>query len=165
MLPTVDLLHSNVVQGQLAPGEQPLWAAGESPGRAFSRLASSLQLPLAWIFLSAFLLFFFLSSDIQWGDQDNQKIAPYFLAGFVLVGLFLLAACLRRFWQSGKRIYLVTNQAAWIIDSGPKGLTRRFEPQELQTIEVKQGRNGSGDLIFDRVVHYTATDKGGRSGR
>jgi hypothetical protein len=162
MTTPANLIYSKHVQSHLAVGEQVRWAAQESQASFLSRLARNLGLPLIWLALSGFLMFFILSGRLKWEDTGSQKIAPFLLGGFLLVGLVLIFNNVRQFLRSGRVVYVVTDRAALIIDAEPQQRleAQRIEPNGLQTIEVRLHRDGSGDLIFDRAVYYLTASKG-----
>ncbi|MEZ5933748.1 MAG: hypothetical protein R3F54_17710 [Alphaproteobacteria bacterium] len=130
-----------LARAEMAAGERLIWADTSLPGNARRRV-----LPvsiLGWLFL---LL------SLAW--MAKAAIASFWL---LIMGLpFLLAAAaiagLPWWWPTITRhtVYAISDRRLLIIQSWPRRKVRSYGPDDIDVVERREKRDGSGDIVFRR---------------
>lgn len=137
---------ADLLREQLREGERILWV---SRPRAAPFTARSLPIFLFGVFW-IILILVMIASD---GSLSLFHL-PFLAAGLVILGypLYQLYVALHL-------AYVITDRCAYRLEGGFNPGTRLFLPRRFPTVERRQYRNGSGDLIFSRA--YVSGERDG----
>ena len=126
---------------EMAKGERLIWAETSSPTSARRRVLPVsllgwlfLLLTFAWMAKAAIASFWFLILSL-----------PFLLAALAL-------ALLPWWWPNITRhtVYAISDQRLLIIRTWPSRRVTSYGPDDIDVVERKERRDGSGDLIFRR---------------
>lgn len=145
-----------LARAEMAEGERLIWADSPLPGSARWRvLPISL---LGWLFLVLAL---------AW--MAKAAIASFWL---LVMGLpFLLAAAafalLPWWWPRMTRhtVYAISNRRILIIQNWPRRKISSYGPEDIDVVERRERKDGSGDIVFRREEyrklrhHHEAANK------
>lgn len=133
-----------IARAELAHGERLIWAETSSAASARRRVLPVsllgwlfLVLTFAWMAKAAIASFWFLILSL-----------PFLLAALAL-------ALLPWWWPNVTRltIYAISDQRLLIIRTWPSRRVTSYGPDDIDVVERKEGKDGSGDLIFRREEH------------
>jgi len=134
----------SIAKAEMIDGETLIWADVSSVRNARRR-----TLPLSvlgWLFL--ILVFAWIA---------KAAIASFWLLIMGLPFLVLAAALalLPWWWPSVMRhlVYAISDRRLLIIQNWPKRRVTSYGPEDIDVIERRDHRDGSGDLIFRREEH------------
>ncbi|MGI9492164.1 MAG: hypothetical protein ACR2QF_07180 [Geminicoccaceae bacterium] len=130
-----------IAKAEMTPGEKLLWAETSLPGNARRRIFP-ISL-LGWIFL---LLSF------AWVNKAATASMGLLVLGipFVVGGLALASA--PWWWPNITRriIYAISDRRLLIIRNISKRKVTSYGPEDIDVVERREHRDGSGDVIFRR---------------
>ena len=154
---------SSLVDAELEPGEQVIWAGQPVPARFARRNLGMVLFGIPW---TAFALFWIAgASGFKIPDFSSPtSLFPLFGVPFVLVGCWLLSSPYWQFRQARRTAYVITDRRAVVLSSGfwNSITVRSFEPFRLGDLRRIQNTDGTGDLVFERVVN-TSNRNGNQS--
>jgi len=131
----------DVARAEMTPGEELFWAETSLPRNARRRIIP-ISL-LGWVFL---LL------SLAWVNKAVTASIGLFILGipFVIGGLALASA--PWWWPNVSRrtIYAISNQRLLIIRDFTKRKVTSYGPADIDVVERRENRDGSGDVIFRR---------------
>ncbi len=162
----IDPMADDRLSQELEPGERAIWAGRPSPGRA---MRAALPIALFAIPFTAFSLFwmamasgmFFASSGASGSGNGPPSalglIFPAFGLPFLCVGLFMLSSPWRAARGAKRGLYAITDRRCiiWNAKFGGTMQVTSYRPDDLTQMEREQRADGSGDLIFRRVVRLS----------
>lgn len=130
-----------VARAQLVPGEKLVWAETSLPRNARRR-----SLPIAmlgWLFFV--LAVFWMSKAVSASIWLIMMGMPFLLGGLAL-------AFIPWWWPQITRhtIYAITDQRLLIIRDWPRRKVTSYGPEDIDVVERRERRDGSGDLVFRR---------------
>ena len=131
----------DVAKAEMTPGENLFWAETSLPKNARRRVIP-ISL-LGWIFL---LL------SLAWVSRAVTASVGLLIFGvpFVIGGLALASA---PWWWPGvtrRTVYAISDQRLLIIRDLPKRKITSYGPEDIDVVERRENRDGSGDVIFRR---------------
>ena len=131
----------DIAKAEMTPGEKLLWAETSLPKNARRRIIP-ISL-LGWIFL---LL------SLAWVNKAATASIGLFILGvpFVVGGLALASA--PWWWPNVTRrtIYAISDQRLLLIRDFSKRRVASYGPEDIDVVERREHRDGSGDVIFRR---------------
>ncbi len=133
-----------IAGAEMANGERLIWADSSSPAAARRR-----SLPIAvlgWLFL---LL------SLAWIWKAAVTSAWLLVMGLPFLALALALALLPWWWPAITRhtVYGISDRRLLIIRSWPKRRVTSYGPAEIDVVERRDHRDGSGDVIFRQEEH------------
>jgi len=135
------------IENELLAGERLLWAGIPGRHRAPNpMMLMSLIAGLVALLGAGITIFFYKGGAIV-------AVLPAII--IIMVALAGLSITLQQY--SKPQAYAVTNRRAIILS---KKSVQSFGPQELQSIERKMNRNGTGDIIFRKEYYKRPTIAG-----
>lgn len=138
----------DLVKQELEPGERIIWS--ETPKPRFFTPGSSATFAFAvvWTLFSAFWIAG--ASGFQMPQFNRgEDLFPLFGVPFLLIGIGMLLTPIYTYRNAFKTVYVLTDRRAITFVGGFRIAVRSFLPRELTTVYRKQGRDGSGDVIFN----------------
>lgn len=150
------------VQAALEPGENLVWAGQPSANR------------FVWSTLLLFLCGFPCTGTglaLIWGVFTASHDLPVWLGRLlglgaavpvIFLGLWLIASPYWMYRRAKQTVYAVTDQRAIAWDAGWFGRkeVRYFPVHKLRHMILRENRDGSGDLIFNRLVSQETDSEG-----
>lgn len=130
-----------IARAEMAPGEELLWAETSLPKNA-RRRSVPISL-LGWIFL--------LLSLAWMSKAASASIGLLFMGmPFVIGGLGL--ALMPWWWPNVTRrtVYAISDQRLLIVRDLLKRKVTSYGPEDIDVVERRERRDGSGDVIFRR---------------
>ena len=150
-----------LVGAELQPGERIIWTGRPIPGRFARRSIGIVLFGIVW---TAFAIFWIAgASRFRLPDFSHGfGLFPLFGVPFVLIGFGMLSTPYWMRRKAGRTAYVITDKRALILDGSLWRSTtvRSFEPHRLGDLRRVQNRDGSGDIIFERV--WASDGDGGR---
>lgn len=142
-----------LVEGELNEGEQLRWVERARLGRFIAR---SLPLVLIGIPFTGVALLWITIATVFAGSTGffPLYIFPVFGVPFLLVGGAMLLSPLFMLIKASGTVYAVTDRRAMSFEGGYATTIRSFGPEYVGNLQRTQYADGSGDLIFDRVVKH-----------
>jgi hypothetical protein len=144
----------NLLDRQLAPGERIAWLGRPSAVRLLVMHGCSiLLLGIPLCALGAFTLWIFStgSSSPRTGPVAGRFVTMW-SAAFVGVVLLVASSPLWSWWQELHTAYAVTDRRALILTTTGGGVTvQSFTGEQLAGAVLREGPDGWGDLVFERV--------------
>lgn len=148
---TLPIKLQTKVNGELKPGESVLWSGQPNPNR---RMLTGFAMWLFFIPWTAFAVFWVaMAGSLQLLNGTSKGIFDFFpLFGipFVLIGLGGLMSPLWMRMNAARTAYAITNHRIITISGIFSTKYRSYYPPQIQFVERKERRDGSGDLIFSR---------------
>jgi len=135
------------VENELLVDERLLWLGLPYQSSMLERILKPISFGFASFFVVA--LFSFLIIARAGGNLSNLNLSSLvILAPAILIAIiFSLLVALAQHYQSRANLYAVTNRRAIILR---RKRVQSFGAADLQFIERKMNRDGSGDIIFKR---------------
>ena len=146
---------SRALGDELSPGETavwqsqpPQWRMARTKAREFFIGIPFTAFAVAWTFAAA-------------GGFAKAKAPPpgLFHYGFIAwgcmfvgFGLWTLGSPLRAAWLATRTAYAVTDRRAIVLTVARRKTVRQFDAGQLGQLTRVENADGSGDLVFDRVV-------------
>ena len=156
----VNTTSQSIVQPELEPGEQFLWAGQPKPSRIAFKSMGTFIFGIIW---TAFCVNFALS----WANFGSVKrpggmsafdvIFLVFPGLFILIGLAMLASPLWVYLHAMRTSYAVTNKRILIVQAGRSRTVQSYSQGDIGDIVRTEGPDKSGDLTFAQKV-YTNSD-------
>lgn len=127
-----------------------------------ARMFTSKSLPV-FLFAIPWTLFALLwiagASRFQFPKfEKGEDLFPLFGIPFVLAGFGMLSSPLWAYRQSGKSVYVITNERAIIFSAGFRMTIRSFYPADLKGIYRTERKDGSGDVIMGSTVRLDSNN-------
>ena len=136
-------LHA-LLRPWLLSGERLLWAGRPKRGLVFRR-SDLIQIPLslAW---GGIVFVMFLEETPFPRDSIFTLVGILFIAAaaYFTVGRFIHYA-----WSRSRVVYAVTDRRVLILKTGLRPRLRSLELTHLPMLELDEGRNGRGTIVFD----------------
>ena len=148
----------SIAQREMRSGERLIWADRPAPGRlALTMLPASLfGIPFAGF--AAFWIA--MASSMTTEVEGVFSFFPLFGLPFLLIGLGIMFAPVWAWRGARKTVYAISSDRLVIIKGGS---VKSFEPDEIDTLERRERRDGSGDVTFRREVRRSASRHGSRT--
>lgn len=131
----------DIAKAEMTPGEELLWAETSLPGNARRR-----------IFPISLLGWVFLLLSLAWVSRAATASIGLLVLGipFVFGGLALASA--PWWWPNVTRrtVYAISDQRLLIIRDFSKRKVTSYGPEDIDVVERRERRDGSGDVIFRR---------------
>jgi hypothetical protein len=146
------------VEAELLPGEELLWV--ERPGMPGIDSFMANPALLSGVGGVALVLVMFLFVFPNFGAFNLARMSPIFiLVPLIMIGMVVWQAVMP-FIRRMNSIYALTSQRALIITGGS---TRSFTKDDIEFVERRMARSGTGDVIFAKETRERSN--GSRSGR
>ncbi|HRL11933.1 MAG TPA: hypothetical protein PKX07_08635 [Aggregatilineales bacterium] len=145
------------VESELLPGEELLWV--ERPG--MPTIDSLLTNPTSLSGIGGLLLVLvmFLFVFPSFGAFNLARMSPIFmLVPLIMIGTVVWQVVMPIITRMNS-IYALTNRRALIINGGS---TRSFTRDDIEFIERRMARNGTGDVTFAKEVKTRYSSSGSR---
>jgi hypothetical protein len=141
-----------VAQNEFAPGEHLVWAARPEPARMARASLPILIFAIPWTAFTLFVVV--MASGITTGatNQGFYILFPLFGLPFVLVGLAMMSAPYWAYKKAKSTVYAVTDKRLLVISEGRSKTVHSFDPDQIGDITRRERPDGSGDIIFARIV-------------
>lgn len=150
-----------MVDAEMERGERIVWTGQPRPGRFALRAMPLFLFGLPW---TAFAVFWVAgASGFKFPDfSKGFGFFPLFGLPFVLIGLGMLTSPFWRMRAAKRTVYVLTDRRAVTFASSVWGTLsiQSYKPDRLRDLSRKQSSDGSGDLIFERVLTSTNRDSG-----
>ena len=131
----------DIAKAEMTPGEELLWAETSLPGNARRR-----------IFPISLLGWIFLALSLAWVSRAATASMGLLVFGvpFVIGGIALASA--PWWWPNVTRriVYAISDQRLLIIRDLSKRKVTSYGPEDIDVVERRERRDGSGDVIFRR---------------
>lgn len=145
---------------ELGHGERLVWA---SQPRIAALVGRGLPLALFGVPFFGFAVFWtcmavWMTSGVQSATPPSpaalRYVFPLFGIPFLLIGAAMLLSPAGMWIKARRTVYGLTNQRAIVVLGTLRGgwEVRSYRPADLRHITRIENSDGSGDLIFDRVV-------------
>jgi hypothetical protein len=143
-----------LVDAEMERGERIVWTGQPRPGRFALRALPLFLFAIPW---TAFAVFWISAASGFKFPPDFSKPPGYFpLFGlpFVIIGLGLLTSPFWRMRAAKRTIYVITDRRAVTFSRSVWGTLsiQSYLPDRLRDLRRNQSRDGSGDLVFERVL-------------
>lgn len=143
-----------IFEGELRPGEHPVWCEQPSPD---SLARKSLPTLLFGIPFFGFAVFWTYGASGGFDHSANHwnsiaLLFPFLWGGmFIIIGAGLLLSPVWAYWKALQTVYAITDQRAIIITATwRKRTVFSFTGQQLSEVHRVENNNGSGDIVFHR---------------
>jgi hypothetical protein len=138
------------VESELNSQEQIIWVEQPDSWRLARATLPVLLFAIPW---TAFALFWTSMAAVGVGQGAGMGplrwAFPLFGVPFIVIGLGMLSSPYWAFRSAKRSVYILTTQRAILLHGGWFSINvRSFEPAALTSLDRKQRRDGSGDLIF-----------------
>ncbi len=80
--------------------------------------------------------------------KSESLLSPLFGIPFILIGLYLLANPLLKYWRALKTVYVITNQRLLILNGVLRPSQKAFAASDLGHLDVERKQDGSGNIIM-----------------
>lgn len=144
-----------LVSPELRPDERVVWLGQPIPWRFVKRFISTFFFGVVWMTFCVFWAGGFIGAEMSKADGDTllTTFIPFSIP-FFLIGLAALSTPYWSWRKARRTVYTLTNERALVFDANWwQAMTiRSFEPARLADLRRVQNADGSGDLVFDRIV-------------
>lgn len=154
-----------LIQEQLKTGEGLCWVGCEPRSRVWRKRLSRIVILSLWTMTAGLLAGMLVLMNPGFLKKSVSGalpvLAPVCLAG---VGGYLLGREILRASQHDPQLYALTTRRALVISPGQDEKVHAYGIETVRSVEVKRRKGGSGDIVFERGVHWSR-DVQGRSTR
>jgi hypothetical protein len=128
-------------RAEMASGETLIWAETSLPGHARRR-----------IFPLSLLGWLFLALSLAWMSRAAGTSIWLLIMGLPFVAISLGFAALPWWWPalSRRTVYAISDRRLLIIRDLMKRRVTSYGPDDIDVVERRERRDGSGDVIFRR---------------
>ena len=139
-------------QRQISSGETLIWADRASPMRVALR---RLPIALFGIPFLAFAIFWVNMASMAASAQSGPfSFFPWFGLPFVIVGAGMVLSPVWGYAVGAYTTYAVTDRRLMIMRRFPSHRVTSYGPDDIDTIERREGANGNGDVVFRQELRY-----------
>jgi hypothetical protein len=143
----MDIAATQVIQSELRPGEQLVWADMPDPLRCATRDITT--------FLFGIVFFAFSIFWIVKASAGPDAIFPLFGVPFVIAGAGLVLSPLWKWYVGQRTTYGISAQRLIIVSHSIRRRVQSFTPTMISDVERIDGRNGRGDVVFGKESRYS----------
>ena len=142
-----------MVAAELEPNEDVLWVDQPMAGRLARKTWPIVLFAIPWTAFSVFWIYAAAGFQVPKFGQVFEFF-PLFGVPFVLIGIGMFCSPLWMRFKAVRTVYVLTDRRAIVFDGGRSMKVRSFGPEFLKNLERTQHADGSGDLVFDKIVSY-----------
>lgn len=139
---------ARLVEGELEPDERIVWQARPMRGRFALRIWPLVAFGAFW---TAGCIYG-LVSTLRMSSGAGGGPDPFLLfeMPFLLIGIAMLCSPLWMLFKARRTAYVITERRAILFDGGLSTTIRTFDPPQLDNLEFRRRRDGTGDIILGR---------------
>lgn len=136
-------------------GETIRWAGKPDPRQAFAGGTSAWLMGIPWCALT-FTIFGILVASVLSGKPPKGGVTPglglmmlamlIFVAGFVLVGIGMMAVPFLAWWKARRTIYAITDRRILRLVSGKTKEVMTVTPDKILNMTRRERHDGTGTL-------------------
>jgi hypothetical protein len=154
-----------LIQEQLLAGEALCWVGCEPRSRIWRKRLPWIVSFSLWTIAAGLLAGMLILMNPEFLKKSASGalpvLAPVCLAA---AGGYLLGREIVRASQRAPQLYAITTRRALVISPGQDENVRSYELEAVKSAAVKRRKDGSGNIVFERGVHWNK-DAQGRSTR
>ena len=154
-----------LIRAHVSEGETLFWAGCEPRCRFWLRQGLRLALFGLWtVLIGAITLRWLILPPRFLRDFFASLLPELSLLAITGLGGCLLVRAILNLRKSHPDVYALTSRRALVIAGGQPVRTWEYDSIAIRPIQIRQRRDGSGDIIFERRLRWV-TDQDGRAAR